>query len=44
MKRLFAYLQHLMEGKYYGHILIKFEAGKIVYFEKKITEDVKQFN
>jgi hypothetical protein len=44
MSNLVAYLKRLVERKFYGKIVIAFEAGKVVRFEVSATEDAKQFN
>jgi len=43
MEKLLEYLKKLIDPKFYGKVIINFEAGRIVRFEKRITEDVKQF-
>jgi hypothetical protein len=43
MKKLFAFLQKLFEKKFYGSVLMKFQAGKIVHFEMTPTIDPRDF-
>jgi len=44
MNNLIAYIKKLITDRYYGKIIISFEAGRIVHFEKRVSEDAKQFN
>ena len=44
MNNLIAFIKRLISEKFYGKVIIGFEAGKIVNFEKRIKEDPKQFN
>lgn len=42
MRKLFKLIQDLIESSFYGQLVIKFEAGKIVHCQK--TESIKLEN
>ncbi len=42
-KVLHADIDKLIKDKYYGKVIIGFQAGQVVHFEKRITEDPKRF-
>jgi len=43
MSKLIAFLKNLVAEKYYGKVIIGFQNGKIVSFERRITTDPKEF-
>jgi hypothetical protein len=44
MNALFAFIKKLMTDRFYGALIIKFQAGKITFLEIRKTEDAGQFN
>ena len=44
MNALMDYLKNLIAKRFFGMVVIKFQSGKITYFEIRKTEDTEQFN
>jgi hypothetical protein len=44
MDNLINYIKRLIIEKYFGKVIISFEAGRIVHFERRQSEDARQFN